>query len=88
MKFARKLYRMAVPVKQFFYSVCQSVSHSTATHMFECFVRSHVCLSVSPSTHRKQLTCVNVAFYLSWVLGGRDVGLSLDLCFGGGGSVV
>ena len=26
-------------------------------------------------------------FISSWVLGGRDVGLSLDLCFGGGGSV-
>ena len=26
-------------------------------------------------------------FQASWVLGGRDVGLSLDLCFGGGGSV-
>ena len=56
--------------------------------MFECFVRPHVTLSVSPSTHRKQLTCVDVAFYFKLGFGWEDVGLSLDLCFGGGRSVV
>ena len=30
---------------------------------------------------------MDVAFYFKWGLGGRDVGVSLDLCFGGGGSV-
>ena len=40
--------------------------------MLEHFVRPHVCLSVS----------VAVA---SWVLGGRDVGLSLYLDLGGHG---
>ena len=30
---------------------------------------------------------MDLAFLASWVLGGRDVGLSLDLCFGGVGSV-
>ena len=55
--------------------------------MFDYFVRPHVCLSVSPSTHRKHVTCVDVAFCSRRVLGGRDVGLSLDLCFGGGESV-
>ena len=54
--------------------------------MFEYFVRPHVCLSVSPSKHRKKL------YLCGWgipfqVLGERNVGLSLDLCLGGGGSV-
>ena len=62
---------MAVPVKYFFYSVYQSVSHSIASHMFECFVRFHM-----------------LHFISSWVVGGRDVGLSLDLCFGVWKSVV
>ena len=53
--------------------------------MFQYFVRPPVCLSVSPSTHRKHVGMLH--FISSWVLGGRDVGLSLDLCFGGGGSV-
>ena len=39
--------------------------------MFEYFVRPHVCLSVS----------VEVAFYFKLVLGGREVGLSLNLGF-------
>ena len=51
------------------------------------FVRPHVCLSVSPSTHRKHVTCVDVAFYFKLFFGGMDLGLSLDLCFVGGGSV-
>ena len=38
--------------------------------MFECFARSHVCLRpVSPSNHREQLTCVDVAFYFKFGFG-------------------
>ena len=52
----------------FFHSVCQSVSHSIVTYMFECFARCHV-FSVSPSTYREQLTCVDVAFYFKFGFG-------------------
>ena len=45
--------------------------------MFECFVRSHVCLSVSPSTHRKQLDCVDAAFYFK-------LGFGWDIVWGWG----
>ena len=52
--------------------------------MSEYFVRPHVCLSVSPSTHRKHVTCVDVAFYFKLVLGGRDVGFESGSVLGVG----
>ena len=63
MKFARQNYTGLQSRFNNFFSVCQSVSHSIATHIFEYFVRPHVCLSVSPSTHIKHITCVDGAFF-------------------------
>ena len=41
-----------------------------------------VCLSVSPSTHWKQLTCVDVGFDLNFGLGWKGCGLvSVSLLF-------
>ena len=55
--------------------------------MFEYFARPHVSLSVSPCKHQKKFTCV--AFYFRWGFwGGRHVGLSLDLSFGGWGKCI
>ena len=88
MKFARQNYTgLQSLFNNFFYSVCQYVSHSFATHIFEYFVGPQVSLYVSPSTHRKYVTCVDVAFYFKLGFGWEGRGLSLDLCFGGGGSV-
>ena len=53
--------------------------------MFECFVRSHVCLSVSPSRHRKQLTCVNVAFYFKLGFGWEGRGFESESLYWGWG---
>ena len=64
MKIARQNYTgLQSHFNKFFYSVCQSVSYSIGTHMFEYFVRPHVSLSVSPCKHRKKFTCVDGAFY-------------------------
>ena len=58
--------------------------------MFECFARSHVCLSVSTSTHREQLTCVDVAFYFKFGFGWEGRGFVSGSLFvlGVGRSVV
>ena len=42
--------------------------------MFEYIVRPHVCLSVSPSTHKKHVTCMNVAFYFKFGFGWEGCG--------------
>ena len=57
--------------------------------MFEYFVRPHICLSVSPSKHfTPKILLVWMGHSISsWVLGGRDMGLSLDLCLGWVGEV-
>ena len=73
------------PTLIFFYLVCQSVSHLIGTHMFEYFARPHVCLSVSPCKHQKNITCI---LFQVGFLGGRDMGLSLDLSFGGWGKCI
>ena len=83
MKLARQNYAGLQSQFNIFYSVCQSVNHSIAAHMFEYFVRPHVCLSVSPAIHSKHVTCVDAVFISSLVLGGRDKGKAI----GGGGSV-
>ena len=86
-KFARQNYTgLQSHFNIFFYSVCQS----TVAHMFEYFVRPHVCLSVS----------VGVAFYFklhfgregrrfesgSWFLGaGVSVFCEMEFCWGGVG---
>ena len=43
--------------------------------MFECFARSHVCLCVSPSTHREQLMCVDNALCFKFGFGWDERGL-------------
>ena len=63
MKFARQNYTGLQSKFKIFFSVCQSVSHSIATHMFEYFFRPHLCLSVSPSKYKKKFACVDGAFY-------------------------
>ena len=55
--------------------------------MFEYFVRPHVCLSVSPSTHRKHVTCVDGAFYFKFGFGWEGRGFETGSLFWGGGSV-
>ena len=49
--------------------------------MFEYFARPHVCLSVSPSTHRKHVTCVDVAFYLKFGFGWEGHGFESGSLF-------
>ena len=58
--------------------------------MFECFARSRIYLSVSPSTHREQLTCVDVVFYFKFDFGWEGRGYVSGSLFvlGVGGSVV
>ena len=60
--------------------MCQSVSHSIATHMFEYFVRPHVCLSVSTSKHRK-----NLLVWMGHSISCLVLGLLFFFFLGGGG---
>ena len=53
--------------------------------MFEYFVRFHVCLSVSPSKHRRNFTCVDVAFYFKLGFGREERGFQSGSLFGGWG---
>ena len=55
--------------------------------MFEYFVRPHVCLSVSPCKHKKNLLVWMGHFISGEVFGGREGVFNLDLSFGGGESV-
>ena len=66
--------------------------------MFEYFVRPNVCLSVSPSTHRKHVTYVDKAFHFKLGFGRKGGGFEsgslfwgwgkrifkIDFCWGGG----
>ena len=55
--------------------------------MFQYFVRPPVCLSVSPSTHRKHVTCGNVAFYSKLGFGWEGCGVESGSLFWGVGEV-
>ena len=55
--------------------------------MFECFVRSHICLSVSLSTHRKQLIFVDVAFYFKLGFGWEGRAFASESLFWGYGGI-
>ena len=52
--------------------------------MCEYFVRPHVCLSTSPSKHRKKFTCVDGAFYFKLGFGREGRGFESGSLFGGG----
>ena len=83
MKFERQNYTgLQSHFNKFFYSVCQSVSQSMTLICLNILLGlTFVCLLV-PANIKKKFTCV--AFYFRWGFGGgRHVGLSLDLSFGG-----
>ena len=51
--------------------------------MFEYFVGPQVFLCVSPSTHRKHVTCVDVAFYFNLGFGWEGRGFESGSLFWG-----
>ena len=84
MKFARQNYTgLQSHFNKIFYSVCQSVSHSISTHMFEYFVRPHICLSVSLDKH-----CVDGGFYFKWGFGREGPGFESGSSFWGWGTCI